>query len=292
MIRNKVVVPIGATALFFALGCQLKSSQHCACSDFSISSGALSGTLAGNTEVMPKGKSPAYASAGKVMNKHTREELALELLGTNDPNELMYYNVLPILLTDYEGYVKPRLTLRFAPLKRAEEYDYVRREIGDICLTASIMVDGPDGTQRPFKLVRKLLFVMGVTEDDLFADAQENTRRLSKPVFGNPEEIGLNGSDEGTGMLACYDANEIAGSAIFALPEFCGRVASRVGSDFYVLPSSVNELVFLPASRYNPLHLKALLISINSSGIPSKDEFLSDSVYLYRIETRTFGLCL
>ncbi len=62
------------------------------------------------------------------------------------------------------------------------------------------------------------------------------------------------------------------------------RAAEQFKSGFYILPSSVHEVILLPSDRkkmFNTESLKGMVAEINRSGEVSDDEVLSDEVYYY-----------
>lgn len=62
------------------------------------------------------------------------------------------------------------------------------------------------------------------------------------------------------------------------------RAAEQFNSGFYILPSSVHEVILLPSDRkkmFNTESLKGMVAEINRSGEVSDDEVLSDEVYYY-----------
>ena len=59
------------------------------------------------------------------------------------------------------------------------------------------------------------------------------------------------------------------------------RFANVLGTDLYILPSSVHEVILLPKNdTYNKDILAQMVREVNMEGVPS-DEILSDNVYEY-----------
>ena len=65
--------------------------------------------------------------------------------------------------------------------------------------------------------------------------------------------------------------------------EFSG-LAAELGSDLYILPSSVHEILLLPADAGNPEGLAEIVKEVNLTQV-APEERLSDSVYLYERES-------
>ena len=61
--------------------------------------------------------------------------------------------------------------------------------------------------------------------------------------------------------------------------------ARRIGSDFYILPSSVHEVLLIPADNQISMStLSSMVRDVNSSQL-AREEILSDHVYYYSLET-------
>lgn len=59
------------------------------------------------------------------------------------------------------------------------------------------------------------------------------------------------------------------------------KLADKLESDIYILPSSIHEVIILPKSTmFNKEELMAMVRDVNTEGV-SKDEVLSYTVYEY-----------
>ena len=72
--------------------------------------------------------------------------------------------------------------------------------------------------------------------------------------------------------------------------------ANKQGSNLYILPSSVHELIVIPESRLGNIDmalsgLKNMVETVNKEEVSSEDK-LSDSVYYYdRVQDNIVRLC-
>ena len=67
-------------------------------------------------------------------------------------------------------------------------------------------------------------------------------------------------------------------------------IAEKVGGDFFILPSSIHEVILVPASKaLAALELRSMVQEINSTQIP-EEEILSNHVYKFSVEER--GFCM
>ncbi|HBA51090.1 MAG TPA: hypothetical protein DCZ91_25475 [Lachnospiraceae bacterium] len=76
------------------------------------------------------------------------------------------------------------------------------------------------------------------------------------------------------------------GAACILYPGVLEEVAQRMGGSFYILPSSVHEVIFMPHDRMRPEEaLKEMIYDINRSQV-EPEEVLSDSLYYYDAEMK------
>lgn len=64
-----------------------------------------------------------------------------------------------------------------------------------------------------------------------------------------------------------------------------GEVADKIGSDIYILPSSIHELIAVSSEAGDLGQIQDVVKSVNRTEV-SDDEYLSDSVYMYSREAK------
>ena len=67
-------------------------------------------------------------------------------------------------------------------------------------------------------------------------------------------------------------------------PDEIKKLAMQLGSDLYILPSSVHEIIALPAVMGDPAELARLVKEVNRDCV-CPEERLSDHVYRYCLES-------
>ncbi len=141
-----------------------------------------------------------------------------------------------------------------------------------------------------------------VTEEDLFALARRNVKRLLpaelftmqqavdeilRTVPGRRKNL-LNESAAEADDFMYVLSNPIRsfGAACIVYPEVLDMAGQILGEDYYVLPSSVHEVVLVPASKgMEPEEMDAMVTEINQTQV-AEEEILSNHAYLYQRETR------
>lgn len=122
----------------------------------------------------------------------------------------------------------------------------------------------------------------GVTLGELYRTAARNMKR--QKIFLEPMERFLDFWGIGmpvSGMYILSTEKKEFGAAVILSREVQKMCRDRLGEDYYVLPSSVHELILLPRSfALSPLELEKMVREVNAQCV-SKEDYLSDCVYLY-----------
>ena len=120
-----------------------------------------------------------------------------------------------------------------------------------------------------------------LTEEELYEAAYKNTRKILKPKITSP---GFTGFNMITNDLNIFGANGILYKDIIA------KEAKKVGTDLYLIPSSMHEFLIQPVSKtLKPKDLKEIIKDANENVIDPED-YLSDSLYIYKLDTDTIEI--
>ena len=91
-------------------------------------------------------------------------------------------------------------------------------------------------------------------------------------------------------MLVATTRDSFMGASVIQYPGFMEQAAEQVGGDFFVLPSSIHEVLIIPDDGHQDYHeLEAMVQSINQAEVAPADR-LSDHVYHYDQTDRVFEL--
>ena len=140
----------------------------------------------------------------------------------------------------------------------------------------------------------EMLDSFGITEEQLHADVLENapkTRPASlktmMETLGIPQEF----ADPSAPVLyVATTIEQIRGAGVIAYPGFLQEAAEKLGGDFFILPSSVHEVLFLPKTGNQDFREMEMIVrEINSTQVAPQDR-LSDNVYHYDSRDRVFEL--
>lgn len=92
-------------------------------------------------------------------------------------------------------------------------------------------------------------------------------------------------------MFVLSNKKRNLGAACILYPGILKNFGIMMGRDFYILPSSVHEVILLPIQRdFSPKQLRDIVAEVNESQV-EREEFLSDHVYYYSIEQAELTIC-
>ncbi|MEE1257988.1 MAG: DUF5688 family protein [Lachnospiraceae bacterium] len=95
---------------------------------------------------------------------------------------------------------------------------------------------------------------------------------------------------DATPMYVLSNRTRVQGASCILYPNILKDFASAVKSDFYILPSSVHEVILLPAQGDEDKEgLKRMVCEVNETQV-EREEVLSDSVYYYSQEKEELSI--
>lgn len=168
----------------------------------------------------------------------------------------------------------------------------------DLAITFHCLVQEGFDTIGTIRITNEHLEVWEVSKETIMEQAIENTPKLLPPLLRNmetvirdmmQEEYGL--GDEAHIQLDTPSSNAelyvlsntkgINGASCMLYPNIMKECSSRLQSDLYILPSSIHEVILLPAyERYEREYLETMVTEINHTQV-ALEEVLSNRVYYY-----------
>lgn len=131
-----------------------------------------------------------------------------------------------------------------------------------------------------------------MSEEELYSLALENIQRMYpgivKDMFEmigcvedipSPEEIPVEDR-----MWVVTNNKGINGATSIIYENILKGIAGKIGGDFYIIPSSIHEVLCISAKNRDAEPLKTLVGEVNG-GLVENHERLSYNVYLYEVET-------
>lgn len=179
--------------------------------------------------------------------------------------------------------------------------DVPNRRILDLAIEYYLNLRLDDENYGCISISNSLLERFQVSEEDLHQVALTNMRRDDFTSFVHMsevirnlcgEEVLGNSEDECIPMYVLGNGNRLSyGAARILLPEVCEYIAEKMqGESYYVLPSSVHELIIVPESQViSVAELSFIVESVNNDCL-NPEEILSFSVYRYDVTKKE--LCI
>ncbi len=165
-------------------------------------------------------------------------------------------------------------------------------EFMDLAVVYFYSIDISKEVQGTVVLTKEHQQLLGVTIEQLHQTAKENTRNLrpvkvyqmSDLIARVGEKLGIEGFEYNTEMNFMYlfsnESNMFGAIAMF-FEEELKQFADKLNSNFYVLPSSIHEVILVPDNKMITLDKFIEMVrDINATQV-QETEVLSDSVYYY-----------
>lgn len=141
-----------------------------------------------------------------------------------------------------------------------------------------------------------------VSEEQLYRDALENMQRINPPVLMGIDDMLKSVTpiyDRETYhmdpktlecvnryMMVLTNESRISGASTIVYPGMLRRIYEQIGGDYYLLPSSIHELIIINCSESEaaPAHLTQMVREVNSYHLEPV-EILSNNAYRYNAES-------
>ena len=207
-------------------------------------------------------------------------------------------------LTDYEQ-MKDKLAMEVVAADRNADLlaKVPHQEMEDMAVVYRFVMESDENGRASILVSNDLLDKMGVTPEQLHADALENAPELRPAVIKGMSEVmmdmmgedahemfGIDEFPQDEMMYVSTVPDKISGAGVIAYQEFMDQAAEKLGGDFYILPSSIHEVLLVKddgAVNFNDL--KSMVEDVNATQV-APEEKLTDSVYHYDSKEHIFEL--
>ena len=210
----------------------------------------------------------------------------------------------PAQLTNYEV-MKEKLAMEVVSYDRNEELlvKVPHKRMEDMAVIYRFELDMDPRNRSTILVTHSLMEQMGINHEQLHEDALKNAPVMRPAVIQGMTEVLMEmmGPEMG-GLLEDMEIpqqefmyvasvpNKTAGAGVLAYQEFMDQAAERLGGDFFILPSSIHEVLLVPDDGVKSFHeLKAMVEEVNATQV-APEEKLTDSVYHYDCKEHIFEL--
>mgnify|MGYP004512207321 CR=1 FL=1 len=187
-------------------------------------------------------------------------------------------------------------------LNRAMLDKVPHRQFMDISIIYKIIINKDQRGIQSMEVTDRLAGLLGMNEGQLFRCAVENTKRIFPTTVRNLkdvlkdmclnydvpyDDIGMILADQAMWVISNTACNN--GAANMLYENVLHELAEKLGSNLYILPSSVHEVIAVPTELGGPGELAELVNQANMQCV-SPTERLSNHVYYYDRDLRKLTL--
>ena len=189
-----------------------------------------------------------------------------------------------------------RLINREKNKEQLEKLPY--REFMDLAVVYYYSVPISGGTYGTLLITKEHLALLEITEEELHQAAQSNCERfrpakiccMEDVICNLGRKLGVEVQDSKCGYPFLYvltNVNGMFGASAMINPKELEYFSKRINNSFYILPSSVHELILVPYSReFCVEYFAGMVREINETQVEAT-EVLSDSIYFFDKETKS-----
>lgn len=177
---------------------------------------------------------------------------------------------------------------------------------GELMLVPYVNIDTDRG-QALFRVNRDIQNRVKMTDDEIHKYAMANMHAEDFIIRGMSDVISemmhANGvedeffedvlADEEM-LFVVTTTNNLGGASALVNPQVMDSVNDRIGEDnFFIIPSSVNEILIIPASKIDdPANLQAMCQDVNSNpDLIRKEDFLSNNIFFFNGQKQEIHIC-
>ena len=189
-------------------------------------------------------------------------------------------------LTDYEQ-MKDKLAMEVVATDRNADLlaKVPHQEMEDMAVVYRFVMESDENGRASILVSNDLLDKMGVTPEQLHADALENAPELRPAVIKGMSEVmmdmmgedahemfGIDEFPQDEMMYVATVPDKISGAGVIAYQEFMDQAAEKLGGDFYILPSSIHEVLLVKddgAVNFNDL--KSMVEDVNATQVAPEE---------------------
>ena len=200
-------------------------------------------------------------------------------------------------LTEYEQ-VKDRIVYKLINTEKNRELleTVPHKEVLDLSLVCYVYLTIDACGTATVPVTTHLMNLWAIEQEELFARAKENTQKLLPVQFGNMvyavKKIFPETRDQFTdlGMHVLSNDKNSMGAAVLVYDGLLDGIAAFFGEGYYVIPSSIHEVIVYPEStEMKKEDVNEIIRDMNQFCI-EQEEILSDHVYYYDKERKALTM--
>ena len=208
---------------------------------------------------------------------------------------------LPIINSTQLEHCKDKIVYRLISKKRNKELlksiPYI--PFMDLAITFQVVISINPPSFHSMKITNELLEKWGISIEKLIQLANVNTPRILPPRIVDmgdmlqelqPDlflEMDLT-NDKKMDMIVITNTLGVNGAAAILYPDLLTSLCNKYKTNFYVIPSSIHEVILVPAENDSMTEELKLLVEDVNRQFVDMEEILSDQVYYFEYTTKKF----
>lgn len=204
-------------------------------------------------------------------------------------------------LQDYDQ-MKEKLSMEVVSAERnADLLEKVpHKDMEDMAVVYRFVIDSDSEGRGSILVTNQLMDNYGITAEQLHEDALKYAPVMRPAVIQTMAEtllemMGPEAKDmipvlPDDPLFVATVPDKIQGAGVLAYQDFMEQAAERVGGDFFILPSSIHEILLVrDDGTFDINHLEDMVKQVNETEVAPED-LLTDSVYHYDSKEKIFEL--
>ena len=202
-------------------------------------------------------------------------------------------------ITDYEQ-MKSKLSMEVVSADRNADLlqNVPHEKMEDMAVVYRLMLGQMDEGSGTVLVTDQLMERFGITHEQLKQDALENAPEIRPSEIRGMSEV-MNElapgmapeiAPEDEQMFVASVPDKIRGAGVIAYPNFMEDAAEKMGGDFFVIPSSIHEVLLVRDNgEMTSKDLENMVKEVNATQVEPEDQ-LTDHVYHYDSKDHIFEM--
>lgn len=206
------------------------------------------------------------------------------------------YGNLSLEYDDCQDKIVMRLISLEKNSKMLEDMPYI--PFLDMAVVFYFLVDNDEKGIASIRITNRVMTNWGTDIKKLYTLASSNSKRIFEekimPISTMLEGYNVNLKEMGLGNIDCAQGEiyepyivtnnvGINGATVILYPDMLKEIAAKIGGDFYMLPSSIHEVIVISTGAdISEKELKGMVEEVNQNYL-LPDEYLSDNIYKYSL---------
>lgn len=165
-------------------------------------------------------------------------------------------------------------------------HDMPHRDLLDLSVVYLVVDDDGDDVWHSIAVTRPLCKRYGIDDEELFCSARKNVAEIGfqtktvADILAEDTGVSVEVPDTVPPLSVLSTNTQRYGASVMLFNDEFDKLAERYGSDLYVLPSSIHEVLAVPTGGLEPWELRCMVSYVNDSEVLEEDQ-LSDNLYRY-----------